>query len=261
MAPRVIRKRNPRRPKRPAKKLRKSKSVAQYATIQETIKFEDLTSSTNLALVFNLSQFARASELARNFRWYKAAKVSWTLEPLFNSFIDTSATTDTIPYLYKLMDRTQDNLSMTLADFQASGAKPSKLTSKKVLTYVPNWCSPGLTSYLSTPTNPLSGINSQGLKAEFAYLASPDDSNLAADIPQYMTPLDTRDPTIPTNTAMVAINVNQVTYNGMDIYIDQATNQGEPIVARLIATVTWLFKDPKFHGFVRESQQVRASAT
>lgn len=245
-----------RRPRRRAagkRVARKSKRSLpkESAVIQETIELSDLGSATTQALVFNLSQFTRASALAPNFRWYKAMKVEWGIEPLFNTFQD-GVTGDTMPYLYKLMDRTQNSLNMNLQDFQASGCKPIKLISKKSYSYVPNWCSPGLTSIgTNTGGDQVTKIFSQGLKAQYSYLASPDDSSIAPNQSYFITPLDTRNPP-PANDFMAGINVNQVTYNGMDIYIDQNTNVGVETVARLTCTVTWHFKGAKFNHYIRD---------
>jgi len=159
-----------------------------------------------------------------------------------------------MPYLYKIMDRTQDALNMTLGDIQGTGAKPIKLTSKKVFKFVPNWCSSGLTTYTigNLPNQGLVGSTSMGLRAQYAWLATPNNSSLAPNIGYGLVPIDTRDPVSGQQTGMNTINCNQVCYNGMDVYIDQNINVGNPTVARLIATVTWQFKDPKFNAFVRD---------
>lgn len=225
-------------------------SSRQYATIQETIEFKDIAPNTATSLVFNLSQFSRAMALAKNFRWYKAVKVEWAIEPLYNIYYDNT-TGDTVPYLYSVMDRTQDTLGITLADIQGMGSKPVKLINKKVFSFVPNWCSPGLTTYQSNETGAITGLNQQGLKAQYSYLCAPNDANRAPNIPEYMLPIDTRDP-VPVNSGMNAVNTNQVTYNGMDLWIDQAISQGNPLIARCTATVTWAFKDAKYSEFVRD---------
>lgn len=235
--------------KRVARK-RAGKPATQYATIKETIEFKDLAPNTAYSLLFNLSQFSRASALAKNFRFYKAMKVEWALEPLYNIYYD-NATGDTVPYLYKVMDRTQDTLGITLQDIQGMGAKPIKLVSKKTFTFTPNWCSGGLTTYVNNEASgAIARLTHQGMRAEYSYLASPNDSNLAPDVPQYLVPADTAIPAPA--SGMNAINTNQVTYNGMDLWIDQSISAGNPLIARCTATVTWSFKDAKFSEFVRD---------
>jgi len=236
--------------KRVARKSKRS-STSQYATIKETIEFADLTPNSSNKLAFNLSQFTRASALAPNFRWYKAAKVEWSLEPLYNTFTD-GVGTDSVPFLYQVMNRTQDSLNINLHDIQGMGAKPIKLTGKKVKSYVPNWCSSGLTTYTVNPsTQAMTGMTAQGLRAQYSYLATPQDYNLAPDIPQSMVPIDPRNP-VPAGSGMNTISVNQVLYNGHYVWIDQYLSGGTDAVCRCTATVTWHFKDPKYNAFVRD---------
>ena len=245
--------------KRVARKSKRSSKATQFAMIKETIQFKDLAPNTANQLIFNLSQFVRAGELAKNFRWYKAAKVEWQIEPFYNLYIDNGGTTplDTMPYIYNVMDRTQNSLGYNLADMQSTGAKPQKLISKKTYTFTPNWCSPGLaTLTLDRDVTPqvVRGGTSQGLKAQYSYLACPDTVNQAPDIPGFLAPASSQ--TLAVNGEMEVINANAATYNGMDIWIEQANDQGNPAVARCCATVTWMFKDPKYNGFVREPNPV-----
>ena len=44
---------------------------------------------------------------------------------------------------------------------------------------------------------------------------------------------------------------NSVRYNGTDLWFDQLYAAGVNTVCRVTATVTWVFKDPNFNGFVR----------
>jgi len=231
----------------------KKSTARQYATIQETIEVSPLYSGVNNSLVFNLMQFERASAVAQNFRWYKATKVIWTLEPLFTVYQD-GVGGDTVPYIYKIMDRTQDSLAMNLTDLQASGCRPIKLTSTKVFSYTPNWCSPGLTTFTrDSVTGAYVGGTVQGMRAQYAWLAAPHGNGFttAPNVPSFIIPSDTRNP-IPATSGFDAVETNQVCYNGMDLYLDQATNVGEERVCKMTCTVHWEFKDPKFNGFVRD---------
>lgn len=241
--------------KRVARKSKKSQKAGQYATITETIQAEDLLANTDTAAVFNLSQFQRASRIASNFKWYKAAKVTYSLVPLFNTFQEGIAV-DSVPYLYTVMNRTQDGLAQTVFDLQAMGAKPARLVGKKTISYVPNWCSGGLSTYSFDPVtrNVIGGTN-QGLRAQYAYLACPDSFSGAPDIPFTLNPIEPSPGLV--NASMTAINANQVTYNGHNYFVDQLFSGGlTNTVARLTCTVTWLFKDPHFNAYVREPAPV-----
>jgi len=127
------------------KRVAKRSGTSQYAKITETYAFTDINPGLNYNFDFNLSQFIRASQLAPNFKWYKAAKVTWTIEPLYNTFQDGTAGTEvTMPYYYSVMNRTQDNSQLLLTDFQAMGCKPKKMISKQVKKNRQNWFSGGL---------------------------------------------------------------------------------------------------------------------
>jgi len=210
----------------------------QYAIIRETIEFKDLQPNTGYTANFSLNQFDRASALAPNFKWYKAKSVEWILEPLFNTFQDTTGASSA-PYLYEVMNRTQDSNGITLQDMQAMGCKPKKLTSKHVTKYTPNWCSPGLLTYNVDYGAPGTAALQQGLRPQYAYLASPDDVASAGG-PVVMIP--------GTNTAQQAAPVltNMTLYNGHTVWIDQLVDANVAAVARLTCNVVWEFKDPNY---------------
>lgn len=220
----------------------------QMARIKETVEFIDLSPNLGYNFNFNLSQFRRASTLAPSFKFYKATLVEWTIEPLYNTFQDgTTGGEVTVPYIYMTMNRTQDSTGIGLSDIQAMGAKPKKLTSKMVIKYKPNWCSPGLTQYKVNPYPglqlPVVDIRSQGLQAQYTKLACPDTNpgqNLESNItPAYPGGLN------PANTGMAPVITNQVVYNGHTVWIDQEIPTGTlQSVARVTCTVHWSFSDP-----------------
>lgn len=240
------------------KKVRKSKSMfndgGQMAVIKETVEFVDIDPAVNYGLNFNLSQFRRASQLAPNFKFYKATHVEWTLEPLYNTFQDgTTGGEVTMPYIYMTMNRTQDSAVLNLADYQQMGAKPKKLTSKMVTKYKPNWCSPGLQQLARyrDPDSPtgfgLAEVTSAGLRTNYGWLESPNADSGIDNNPQFNVPQIAPSTVYPPGITVVqaAVLTNQVVYNGHSIFVDQAVSTGvlQP-VARLTATVTWHFKGP-----------------
>jgi hypothetical protein len=253
----------PRR-KAPRRNRQRKSSNKQFATILETTTFDKFVSNEATSFNFNLSQFPRASALSVNFKWYKAVKVTWTLTPLYNTFQDgTTGTEVSAPYLYNVMNRTQDSINLTLEDIQAMGAKPTKLTSKRAISYTPNWCSPGLTTFTQDRDRiNLVGVTQQGLKAQYSYLACPDDFRLDPNIGEFITPNDPRIPVIGINSGMNSVNANQVMYNGHILYADQLVSTGpdQQPIAQIVATVHWVFKDPHFTKFVGESMKVSQPA-
>ncbi|UAU47016.1 Cap [Chicken proventriculitis-associated circular virus 23] len=222
----------------------------QMARIKETVSYIDVVPNTGYNFNFNLSQYRRAMQLAPNFKFYKPTKVTWTIEPLYNTFQDGNAGTEiTVPYLYMTMNRTQDTTGLSLEDIQAMGAKPQKLINKKVISYRPNWCVPGLTTYangtFNTPTGTANAIIRQthlGMKAVYDWVPSPVQvpaNPSDANEPNYIVPA------LPFNTGqdgMNAVNANQVIYNGHTIWIEQLGSTQR--CARVVATVHWSFKGP-----------------
>lgn len=252
----VFRRRAARKPRRKVRKAgRKARvprgigtlfNTTQMASVKETLQITpNLNGNAAYAFQFTLGQFERASNIARNFKWYKAVRVEWSIEPLFNVFTD-DGTPQSIPYLYMLMNRTQDNTGNTLQDLQECGCKPQKLTSKKVFRYVPNWCSPGLLSYSTSTVGTTGGeayvsnVYQNGLKPQYAWLKSPGTVTTPTSLPSssFVNPAENQIGT------MASITDNQVVYNGHTIFLDQALS-GDVPVARVTVTVHWEFKDPQ----------------
>lgn len=252
-----------RRPGRKVKRVRKARvgrslrtfnDAGQIARIKETVQFTDINPGLGYNFAFNLSQFRRASALAPSFKWYKATYVEWTIEPLYNVFQDgTTGAEVTMPYMFTTMNRTQDTSNLSLADLKAMGAKPQKLTSKKVIKYRPNWCSPGLTQIArfeneSSPTGYIvTETTSAGLKAQYSMLASPL-TNPGNNNPDFMVPEIAPLASGPPGGLSIvqsAIQTNQVVYNGHVLWVDQGVPTGvlQPC-AKVTCTVHWFFKDP-----------------
>lgn len=239
-----------RRPRKAKKIIRRRKARiprgindgGQVARIKETIQFEAVLANNAYAYQFTLNQFLRASNLAPNFKWYKASKVEWTLEPFFNTFTDDGSP-QSVPYLYQTMNRTQDNVGLNLQDLQAMGAKPQKLVSKKVLTYKPNWCVPGMLTYDQTAgTLAINRLYSNGLKATYDWLPCPDVDPGAGKTAVVMDPTQaTLVPLVPNSLDVIT---NQVVYNGHVLWLDQALTSSPIPVARMTCTVHWEFKGP-----------------
>jgi len=130
------RRRATRRPRRRVAKKRNYRTrrrgltTSQTAKIVETIEFNNIAPNYVQGLVFNLNQFERARTIATNFRWMKATKVTWSIEPQFNTY-QSEPGGSTVPYVYTVMNRTQDSSFMTLSDLLSQGARPIKLVNLK----------------------------------------------------------------------------------------------------------------------------------
>jgi len=241
----------------------------QRATIVETIELQDLVPNLVKASTFCLSQFPRAATVAANFAFYKAAKVVWNYEPLYNTFQDTAGGAS-VPYLYTVMNRQQQKVPQNplipwdRRNIQATGAMPQKLSKKISVSYRPNWCSPGLSAIL-VGSNPQQ--YSLGLKTQYDWLATSGTvirattaggaSNLVPDFnPVAIQPI-TQEDGFPTQLVPVAVATSSVNYNGHLNYIDQEVPGAEETpTCRLTCTVHWIFKGAAFNqSFVSSAPQ------
>jgi len=229
----------------------------------ETLEFADLAVKNSYECVFSLSQFPRACAVAASFQWYKAAKVTWTYEPCFNTFQSGAAATSK-PYLYIVMNRTQNQNNLpALNQIQACGAKPVALVSTRKITYKPNWCSAGLLAVAPTPDPPSAQKQylAQGLQAQYGWLASSGvvatimNGNPAGSQAVFNPPLITAPFMNPTNQSLdgtnttIAISTNGPVYNGHTTFIDQEYAGAQPnVIARLTCQVEWVFKGAVFNS-------------
>jgi hypothetical protein len=258
---RTLRKRKTYKKKGGSKKLAVPRSlgvIPQYCRIQETVDQIELIANESYAGIFQLSSFKRASAVATNFRFYRPAKVIWTYEPKFNTF-QQSATGDTIgmPYLYIAMNRTQDNNIATLEDIQAQGSRPMKFSSKKVISYVPNWCSPGLmllnNNQVSVPgggtaVTAVANLAVQGLKAEYGFQQCPNNATIAANANAIVPTEGGEQGAIPggSNQTMIGNYAANTVYNGHDVWIQQDNALNNVTVCKVSITVIWEFKGASY---------------
>jgi len=269
--PRRARKSRPARfPRFARKQLRRSKVPRglglrsnQMARITETVEFNDIVPNTAYNFNFNLSQFRRASTIAGSFKFYRATRVIWRMEPLYNTYQISEGTAfqfPTIPYLYSLMNRTQDTTGINLLDIQAAGAKPKKFSKTVTMGYKPNWCSPGLIGVLNQATTA-----SVGLRTNYGWLASPDsfvvDSHGQVILNAGLTITPASASAVQNSVALEPVNVNQVIYNGHSIILDQSQVLNPTLpVGRVVCTVHWEFKDPNYTDAPAQAVPIQATA-
>jgi len=236
----------------------------QMAKIQETVEFSDMTADQVYNFTFNLSQFQRASTLAPNFKWYKAAKVEWRIDALFNTFQE--GTSATVPYIYQTMNRTQSQQPLNIQDIQAQGSKPRKFVGAHIIKYRPNWCVPGMLKTLPVAgTGSLvvaSPVYADGFKATYDWITSPEGNpglNKTAGNPMEFYGLNPV-PGFTTGTQALSNTPNQTVYNGHVVFIDQLVALPAMPVGRVTCTVTWLFKDPNCSYIVSPTLDLQPKA-
>lgn len=269
--PRLGRRRAPRRARKYKRKIRRMQIVKpihnfgpqQGAHIRESFEIQNIASNQDYGYVFCLAQFERAARIATNFKFYKPARVTWTYEPMFNTYqADSMAGTPGIPYLYSAMNRTQDNQVYVVGDYLAQGAKPKKLAKIIKMSYVPNWCSPGLLTFQVSANVPppvggvVQNIVQVGSKAEYGYIPCPTTFNTySAGTTEGITPFQATTqfpntgPNLPgflgLGNTTAGIATNCVYFNGHKAFIEQL-NKTSTIVCKCTVTVDWVFKDPLY---------------
>jgi len=179
-APRARKSRPRRRPARRARKSRIPRQMpaiagkGQYATCIETHDLGVLLSNAGQLNTFTLSQFPRAQQMAALFSWYKAVKVTYSYEPLYNTFQESVGAPIGKPYILTMMNRTQEVLTANYPSLLRAGARPLTLTNKHVVTYRPNWCTPGLPAVdANFSTGDFINYTTMGLTKSFNWLTTP----------------------------------------------------------------------------------------
>jgi len=132
--------RRPRRAMRPRKNLRRSGGVPEWASCTEvtTGKVQILPGqkvalwTTNIMYqMYNisLSQFTRASEIGKNYQYYRIKNVKLTFKPLFDTFAPAGGAV--APHLYYLIDKTGSAFQYTTGEqLKRSGAVSHRLDEK-----------------------------------------------------------------------------------------------------------------------------------
>lgn len=243
--------------KKPRRRINKKAGVnpnRQYATIVETLKSNDVFADQPYQSTFNLSQFFRATTIAKNFQYYRAKSVKWEYMPLYNTFQENNSVAAVgKPQFYFQMNRTQDvkfsslTAAQGLFSIQCSGADPRPFVKNIEIVYRPNWCSPGLTALGVTVGEPpaldqVNAVYSLGSKAEYGWLPTP---NLDAWLNPAMSIIPQDPLTGVISTAdMAPIMGAGAVYNGHNMYIQQDNEPNVP-VGKCILTVEWEFKGGK----------------
>jgi len=224
----------------------------QSATIIETIvvKGAAITNAQVGLNIFDISQFVRAQQTAALYKFYKADWCEWEYQPRYNLY--GQGGTGTMAYMYSAMNRTQDaNVGLgpgTAQQFMTTqGAVPRKFTSKIVIRYRPNWCSPGLIAVRPDVSAPyLTGVASQGHRINYGWLASPDNAYTAGSINTVMTIAQGANPVPLPNGYASAQSLPQATqYNGHYTWFDDSGTDSVP-VGDIVLRVKWSFKNPSF---------------
>lgn len=229
----------------------------QHATIVETIEFDDLLANKGYQGTFTLSQFYRATTVAKNFQFYRPKVVKWEYMPYYNTFQDqTGNGAIAKPQMYHVMNRDQDPYWASRAypdqifSIQACGADPKAFTRNTIIQYKPNWCSPGLQAYtrgeiVANAPLAVTSLLSLGVKKQFGWVATPNIDGYLRDITavnSFQAP-----PSGGPNPSFFMSNTANagVVYNGHNFLIEQENAGNGDVICKLVCTVEWEFKGPK----------------
>lgn len=146
--------RKPRRVMRKKRMMRKRKNDANYAQLKETIQLNELVAEQPYASDLNLTQFARAVNVAQSYQLYRIAYVEYRIKPRFDTFLPASPSTNVVPYLYWIMNRNASTPQYFDDDYLIQqGARAIRLDDKTIkINYKPNividtWQKPGGGAY------------------------------------------------------------------------------------------------------------------
>lgn len=258
-----------RRPRRKARKAVRKARVPrtinpnnQNATSIETVDVRSIDPNTIYFNTFSLANFPRSSQISLNYKWYKAEYVEWEYTPLFTNYqADNAETNVSVPYMFQVMNRTQDaqqpaDPTLRKQFMQSQGAIPQKFTKKIVIRYKPNWCSPGVTTFLrNSITQDLIQTASAGLTTNNGWLVAPGTLGQPGNVPETQLVINGEGQASYNNS----INFTTATqYNGHTIYIDQENTGSDTVkgVCDLVCRVKWVFKGPApFYKVLRDPAQ------
>lgn len=104
-----------------------------YATIEETSSIP-ITAGLSYTVNESINAYARASQLAQAYQYYRITKIVFKFKPNYDTFLAPGApgAQPTLPYLYWIYDRSDSLPVMGAPQFEAVGVKPIRLDDKTV---------------------------------------------------------------------------------------------------------------------------------
>ena len=206
------------------------------ARVVEVIEYQDFAGNTGAVQQFKLSEFARATAVAQNYRFYRATKIELEFIPFANIFAPGQA----FPELYYQQDYTAfiGPQAPTDITMKGRGVIPIKWTKPIKRTYTPavlryeqmlvqTW--KDAAEYYVNNIQPLTAtpVKNKWYMTETAY-----------------TPLAfTPNATVETNPLGAAADPTNLVYTGSAFYINTPVAMAGNI-GRVFAKVHWEFKQP-----------------
>ena len=208
-------------------------SVKHYARITEAVNFTAMVANTDYNYQFSLSLFARAVEVSKNFKFYRAKRVSWTYLPDYNTF-QVGAGSVSVPQVSLIMNRTGDSTIWTPAEYDAQGAVPKQFNKKMVVAYNPNIVQS--IQYINNSTAPTPFTGNVGARPVYNEWINTGSYNRVVNTPG-----------APPAIGIIPEQNNLLLYQGHSMYwYVTSTAPSEPAIGSVICEVEWEFKDPLF---------------
>lgn len=192
-----------------------------------------MQANTDYNYQFSLSLFARAVEVSKNFKFYRAKRVAWTYLPDYNTY-QVGAATVSLPQCSLIMNRTGDSTVWTPAEYDAQGAVPKQFNKKMVVAYKPNIVQS--IQYINNSTAPTPYVGNIGSRPVYGEWINTGSYNRQVNTPG-----------VPPALGLIAEANNLMLYQGHSMYwYVTNTAPGEPNLGTVICEVEWEFKDPLF---------------
>jgi len=208
----------------------------QYARVVEVVPFTSPTANTDVNYQFSIAQFSRASAIAKNFKFYRAKRVVWTMLPEFNVF-QAGTATQSMTQISMIMNRTGDNTQWLEVEYDAQGAVPRTFAKKRVIAYKPNLVQPfNVTlSALSPDSPPTPTTGTLGNTPVY-------DKWVGTNSYALNNPLG--------GSSEIIIRGDVTPYYGHSIYwnVGQVAPGSVIPLATIFCEVEWEFKDPLFES-------------
>jgi len=232
--------------------------IKNYATITETIK-PNIRGTNTTALQANtlyggsvsIAGFTRAKAVAACFKFYRLKSVVYEYVPdAINYQAGVNATTETVPYMYYMMNRDGSDAAGAggIASFQNAGARPIKFTKAIRIAYKPNLIKANQLIVTLNPSTSLYNGNNTPVYDQWIstiglqHPNSPSWAGNQTDMPEYAEGTETN-PLVPPD------QINVLPYYGHLLMFDQQVSPvGATSVGYLSITCVWEFKEPVLYG-------------
>jgi len=232
--------------RRPRRKMRKVPRRKMQRGIKRQVNIATITETRSLGVFtpgdynqdFGLYQFPRALALSQSFKYFRPRSVEWVYNNEYNTYQDgDTGVTPTIPYVWKIMNRTGDQTVWSAAQYEQMGVVKAKFTKPLVIKYKPNL----VQSVQVQPTGsiPVTGYPPAAAAKFFSVGSRPLFNQwIATTIHSIDTQLN------DINPDLLYQNSPYPNFHGHSVRFDQVVTGVSERLGTLECRVVWEFKDP-----------------